>query len=258
MPVLKVSLASDLWQPSNLLKALVGRNVIMILISFFTVQWELGRRMADCWAAIRGSGSDLAHKTRWTESLNSTCCPPLFPAFTSPLWLYFTCCKSLVCTVCALLRTLLGDTAQWFLSLRGGLHSDAFQTHEMFSCFLLNLVEILVENSGYGYTTKRAKKQRSDLLTFDQTDADLRQAQQEFGYLKRTSQWCKTGPYQLNRTYWLILEIYGQNYFIYCISFFYFNKLYILKIKFLKQCFRRVFHPLYLYLFNRKEEGNHR
>lgn len=45
-----------------------------------------------------------------------------------------------------------------------------------------------MENSGYGYTTKRAKKQRSDLLTFDQTDADLRQAQQEFGYLKRTSQ----------------------------------------------------------------------
>lgn len=40
------------------------------------------------------------------------------------------------------------------------------------------------EFSGYGYLTRHVEKQRSELLTRDQTDADLSQAQQKFGYLK--------------------------------------------------------------------------
>lgn len=83
--------------------------------------------------------------------------------------------------------------------------------------------------SGYGYITKRAEKQRSNLLTSDQTDADLSQAQQKSGYLKGLANDVRPRPYQLKRTYWLIVEIYGQIYFIYCISFLKnFNKLYIL------------------------------
>lgn len=96
-----------------------------------------------------------------------------------------------------------------------GLHSDAFQTHGG-------------EFSGHGYTTRRAEEQRSDLLTYDQTDADLSQAQQKSGYLKGLANDVRpTLPTEKDlltnsRDLW-------PNYFIYCISFFYyFNKLYIL------------------------------
>lgn len=40
------------------------------------------------------------------------------------------------------------------------------------------------EFSEYGYIKRRAENQRGDLLTDDQTDAELSQAQQPFGYLK--------------------------------------------------------------------------
>lgn len=67
-----------------------------------------------------------------------------------------------------------GGTAQWFLSLKG----DSTQMHSKpMRCFFFSGGEF----SRYGYTTE---KQRSDLLTHDQTDADLSQAQQKFGYLK--------------------------------------------------------------------------
>ncbi len=46
-----------------------------------------------------------------------------------------------------------------------------------------------------------------------------------------------------------MLEIYGQNYFIYCISFlFYFNKLYILKNQIFKAAFQRHFSSPYIYI----------
>ncbi len=41
---------------------------------------------------------------------------------------------------------------------------------------------------------KRAKKQRSELSTYDQTDADLSQAQQKFGYLKELANDVRLDP----------------------------------------------------------------
>lgn len=64
-----------------------------------------------------------------------------------------------------------------------GLHSDAFQTHEVFLFFSL-VEDFGGEYSRYGNITRRAEKQRSNLWTDDQTDADLSQAQRKFGYLK--------------------------------------------------------------------------
>lgn len=63
-----------------------------------------------------------------------------------------------------------------------GLHSDTFQTHDMFFVFLVEIIG--GEFDGHGGITRRAEKQRSDLLTYDQTDADLSRAQQKSGYLK--------------------------------------------------------------------------
>lgn len=51
-----------------------------------------------------------------------------------------------------------------------GLHSVSFQTHEMFS---FSGGDLGGEFSGYGCITRHAGKQRSDLLTYDQTEADL-------------------------------------------------------------------------------------
>lgn len=50
------------------------------------------------------------------------------------------------------------------------------------------------EFSGYGYITRRAEMQRSDLLTDDQTDADLSQAQQKSGYLKGLANDVRSDP----------------------------------------------------------------
>ena len=61
--------------------------------------------------------------------------------------------------------------------VKRGLHSDAFQTHEML--FFLG-----GELSGYDYIATHAEEQRSDLLTYDQTDCELSQAQQKSGHLK--------------------------------------------------------------------------
>lgn len=44
------------------------------------------------------------------------------------------------------------------------------------------------------YITRRAEKQRNDLLTDDQTDADLSPAQQEFGHLKGLANDVKPNP----------------------------------------------------------------
>lgn len=63
-----------------------------------------------------------------------------------------------------------------FTFFKRGLHSDAFHTHDMF--FLGG------ELSGYDYITTHAEEQRSDLLTYDQTDCELSQAQQKSGHLK--------------------------------------------------------------------------
>ncbi len=47
---------------------------------------------------------------------------------------------------------------------------------------------------------------------------------------------------------------------LFIVFHFYFNKLYILKNQIFKAVFqeRVVFRPLYLFLLNRKEEGNYR
>lgn len=69
-----------------------------------------------------------------------------------------------------------GVTAQWFLSLKG----DSTQMHSKpMKCFFLG-----GELSGYDYITTHAEDQRSDLLTYVQTDCELSQAQQKSGHLK--------------------------------------------------------------------------
>lgn len=142
-----------------------------------------------------------------------------------------------------------GVTAQWFLSLKG----DSTQMHSKpMKCFFLG-----GELSGYDYITTHAEEQRSDLLTYVQTDCELSQAQQKSGHLKGLANDVRpTLPTQKDlltnsRDLWPKLF-----YLLYFLFFFLFLSSYIyLKIKFLKQCFRSVFHPLYLYLLNRKEEG---
>lgn len=148
----------------------------MILIAFFTLRRELGRKLSDCWAAIGGSALLLPR----FDGLNpSTCYPPLVPAlllhsgFTlsaaSP-WMYCMCPPEDIVGG--------GDTAQWFLSLKG----DSTQIHSKpMRCFIFSFWWRVC---GYCYITKHAEKQRSDLLTYDQTDADLSQAQHKSEYLK--------------------------------------------------------------------------
>lgn len=152
----------------------------MILIAFFTLRRELGRKLSDCWAAIGGSALLLPR----FDGLNpSICYPPLVPAlllhsgFTLPAaspWIYCMCPpEDIVC--------VWGDTAQ-FLSLK----VDSTQIHSKpMRCFIFSFWwRSWWRVCGYGYITKHTEKQRSDLLTYDQTDADLSQAQHKSEYLK--------------------------------------------------------------------------
>lgn len=75
--------------------------------------------------------------------------------------------------MCPLEDIVAGDTAQWFLSLKG----DSTKMHSKpVRCFISG-------GEFSGYITRHAEKQRSNFLTDDQTDADLSQAQQKFGHL---------------------------------------------------------------------------
>lgn len=163
-------LASVLWQPSNQCDALIGVSTIMILIAFFhppmrarareeTRGEEVGRLLG-CHRRIRS----LVLQTCWTGP--SPRAPPrsnrrsLPPAFTSPLWLYLTCCRPPGCTVLCAPPPLFVNTAaavaaagvrgtvqfSGFFLYKSRLHSDAFQSHETFFWQFLLPVGITVEN----------------------------------------------------------------------------------------------------------------
>lgn len=129
----------------------------MILNAFFTLGWELRRKLWDCWAASEGSDLLLSN----FDGLNPS--TPIANHLSSLLYfstLALLCLlQSPGCTVCGPQGLCLGHIGQWFLSLLRKWGSTQIHSEPIGIFFFSFLVEnIGGEFSGHGYTTCRNKR----------------------------------------------------------------------------------------------------
>lgn len=162
MQVLKVSLASTLWQPSNLLKALIGVNTIMILIAFFSLPWELVSSWQIAGLPLEdqvSSSLDLMNSILLLHLLStSPLLSLLHSGFTLPAaspWMYCMCHP----------EDVMGGHSSVVSFFKSRLHSDAFQSHEMFLAVLF-LVEILVENLADSLATSQDMQRGREAISW--------------------------------------------------------------------------------------------